>query len=87
MNAQNQAQAYKEKKSILENKAIAGLKTVGNDKTGFRTWHDKFVNAMAQTIIGSREVFKFIVEKANEGSTYEINEDSWNARNFHSTIG
>ena len=35
-------------KSATEHKAIANLKTLGNDRQGYRQWHDKFVNAMAQ---------------------------------------
>ena len=35
-------------KSAMEHKAIANLKTLGNDRQGYRQWHDKLVNAMAQ---------------------------------------
>ena len=35
-------------KSAMEHKAIMNLKELGNDKAGFRQWHDKFVNALAQ---------------------------------------
>ena len=35
-------------KSAMEHKAIANLKTLGSDRQGYRQWHDKFVNAMAQ---------------------------------------
>ena len=35
-------------KSAMEQKAISNLKTLGNDRQGYRQWLDKFVNAMAQ---------------------------------------
>ena len=36
----------KDKRSLLESKAIANLKTLGNDRTLYREWNDKFKNAM-----------------------------------------
>ena len=53
------------KRSILESKAIAGIKTLGSDKVNFRAWHEKFVNVMAQTIKGAREGIYEIVKAAN----------------------
>ena len=73
-------------KSLLEHKAISGIKNLGSDKTGFRTWHEKFVNAMSQTIPGSREVFKWIVKKANEDDTENIDELSWDNQGFDQTV-
>ena len=35
-------------KSAMEHKAIANLKTLRNDRQGYRQWHYKLVNAMAQ---------------------------------------
>ena len=35
-------------KSAMEHKAIVNIKELGNDKSGFRQWYDKFVNALAQ---------------------------------------
>ena len=35
------------RRSILEKRVFQGLKTLGNDTSGFRMWHDKMVNAFA----------------------------------------
>ena len=36
-------------KAISKNKIIANLKTLGDDKAGFKEWYDKFINAITQT--------------------------------------
>ena len=49
-------------KSAMEHKAIANLKTLGNDRQGYRQWHDKFVNAMAQVNRENRTIMQAIVK-------------------------
>jgi len=49
-------------KSAMEHKAIANLKVLGNDRQGYRQWHDKFVNAMAQVNREYRTIMQAIVK-------------------------
>ena len=42
---------------ICETKSIANLKPFGDDRTGFRLWHDKLINAISQHVTGSRALF------------------------------
>ena len=42
---------------ICETKSIANLKPFGEDRTGFRLWHDKLINAISQHVPGSRGLF------------------------------
>ena len=46
----------------MEHKAIANLKTLGTDRQGYRQWHDKFVNAMAQVKREYRTIMQAIVK-------------------------
>ena len=39
---------------ILESKAVMNLKSLESDKSTFRTWNDKLINAMSQAIEHSR---------------------------------
>ena len=43
---------------ILESKAIAGIKTLGSDKTSFRSWNDKLINVLSQARPGCRCMLK-----------------------------
>jgi hypothetical protein len=49
-------------RSAMEHKAIANLKTLGSDRQGYRQWHDKFVNAMAQVNREYRTIMQTIVK-------------------------
>jgi hypothetical protein len=49
-------------KSAMEHKAITNLKELRSDKAGFRQWHDKFVNALAQVNREYRVVIQEIVK-------------------------
>jgi uncharacterized protein YukE len=49
-------------KSAMEHKAIANLKTLGNDRQGYRQWYDKFVNAMAQVNREYRTIMQTIMK-------------------------
>ena len=42
---------------ICETKSIANLKSFGEDRTGFRLWHDKLINAISQQVTGCRGLF------------------------------
>ena len=42
---------------ICETKSIANLKPFGEDRTVFRLWHDKLINAISQHVIGCRGLF------------------------------
>ena len=74
-------------RSVLESKAISGIKTLGSDKTSFRTWHEKLVNAMSQVIPGSREAFTWIVRKANEDEIEKITEENWGNMGLRAKAG
>ena len=64
-------------KGILESKAIMGIKPLKDDKSGFRTWHEKFVNALAQTIPGTRNAFAEIVKKVQTQDMDQIIKGEW----------
>ena len=42
---------------ICETKSIANLKPFGEDRTVFRLWHDKLINAISQHVTGCRGLF------------------------------
>ena len=48
-------------KSAMDHKAISNLKSLGNDRQGYRQWHDKFVNAMAQVHREYRTILPIVV--------------------------
>ena len=48
--------------NVLESKSVANIKTLGSDKTSFRTWHEKVVNVMEQLRPGSRGLFKALTK-------------------------
>ena len=43
---------------LCETKSISNLKVFGEDRSRFRPWHDKFVNANSQHFNGVRELFQ-----------------------------
>ena len=49
-------------KGAIEHKAISNLKSLGNDWQGYRQWHDKCVNAMAQVHREYRTVLQLVVK-------------------------
>ena len=37
-------------RSMSESRCVQGLKTLGSDKSDFKTWNEKLLNVMAQTL-------------------------------------
>ena len=46
------------KRPILESKAISSVKTLSSDRTTFKLWNEKLINALGQAIDGSRAVMQ-----------------------------
>ena len=44
------------------------LKTLSSDKSGFRMWNEKFINAFEAAIKGSRIVMEAITQGIDDGS-------------------
>ena len=59
------------KNNVLESKAVTNMKSIGSDKTGFRSWHEKLVNIMEQIRPGSRSLFKALTRHVE----HEVEED------------
>ena len=63
------------RKGVLDNKAIVNLKALDSDKGTFRDWNEKLINAMGQSMTGSRSVMEWLTKQINEGT--EIQEDRY----------
>ena len=50
-------------KPACESKAMMSIKTLGTDKTGFRLWNQKFINAITQVHTGARNLFEALQVK------------------------
>ena len=50
-------------KAACESRAVQSIKNLGSDKTGFRLWNQKFVNAVTQIHTGARGFFEAIQVK------------------------
>ena len=46
---------------ILESKAVSGLVSLSSDKTTFRNWNEKLINAVSQVRYGSRKLFLSLI--------------------------
>ena len=44
----NNSQEDKQRRPLSENKCFANLKTLGADRAVFKSWNDKFINAICQ---------------------------------------
>ena len=55
-------------KSILDHKAIMNLKPFGNDKTSFKLWYEKLVNAFEAAIKGSTTLFEVATSEIDQGA-------------------
>ena len=78
-------------KSAMEHKAISNLESLGNDRQGYRQWHDKFVNAMAQVHREYRTILQIVVqaiEREEKLPTGDIDEwEEWVNEREIMTIG
>jgi len=63
-------------KGILDSKAVLSLKPMGS-KGNFKEWNEKFVNAMAQAVEGSRDCIKAMMNSSDPDSTEEWDQESW----------
>ena len=52
--------------NVLESKSVANMKNLGSDKAGFRAWHEKLVNIMAQLSPGCRSILKALVRYVDQ---------------------
>ena len=58
--------------NVLDSKAIANMKMLGADKSGFRSWREKLVNIMEQMRPGSRGIMKALARHVdNEEDIYK----------------
>ena len=48
INAMGAAKSSHHVQGIMEHKPVQGIKMLDDDKSKFRMWHKKFVNAMSQ---------------------------------------
>jgi hypothetical protein len=64
------------RRGIMESKAIQGIKTLTNERSGFRMWHDKLVNAFAQTEGGYRIVMEEITRCLDQGKSMDFGSGS-----------
>jgi hypothetical protein len=66
---------------ICETKSIANLKPFGEDRTVFRLWHDKLINAISQHVTGCRGLFaemKLQLTSNKNGLTHAECNIMWN---------
>jgi len=75
LHTKNQAQGTSHK-GILVSKAVLSLKPMGS-KGNFKEWNEKFVNAMAHAVEGSRECLKAMMNSSDPDSTEEWNQEEW----------
>ena len=57
---------------INDSKAVMNLKTFESDKSTFRNWNDKLVNALSQAIEYSREAMEWTMKMTNSGQEVGI---------------
>ena len=60
------------KKGIMEYKVISNLKMLGSDRTHFRTWNDKFINALMQVNGDYGEFMEELNKKLDGGEKYDF---------------
>ena len=60
-------------RGILESKAVGGLSNLGSDKTAFRIWNEKLINAVSQVRYGSRKLFRAMMDYVDQeaGGNFE----------------
>ena len=59
----------------MESKTINGLKVLGSDRTAFRIWHDKLVNAFVQHNHGYRAFFEKINQQLDKGEDVKVDSE------------
>ena len=59
-------------KSAMEHKAVMNLKTQGNDRAGYRMWHEKLVNAFAQVNGQYRGILERVAKEIDKGTDMSI---------------
>ena len=79
-------QGYGQGKRAMENKAVNGLKMQGSDRTSFRMWHEKLVNAFSQVDQGYRAILKGLTDQVDKHDKIEVSSnhdrDKWQKDNF-----
>ena len=60
-------------RGILESKAVSGLSLLGTDKSTFRHWNERLINAVSQVRYGSRKLFKAMMDYVDQemGGNFE----------------
>ena len=57
---------------IFDSKPVMNLKTFESDKSTFRNWNDKLVNAMNQAVQHSRKALEWMMKMTNSGHEADI---------------
>ena len=60
----------------MEHKAIMNLKQQGNERSGYRMWHEKLVNAFAQVNVQYRGLLERITKEIDKGSDMSMLQDT-----------
>ena len=56
---------------LLESKIISNIKPIKDDRSEYKVWMDKFVNAVSQFRTGSRTQLETILQEAIRGEPYD----------------
>ena len=70
-------------KPLLESKAVSNIKPLKDDRSEYRVWMEKFINAVSQSRPGSRNPLEAIIKHVVQGDditeiielTEPLNED------------
>ena len=57
---------------ILDSKAVMNLKSLESDKSTFRNWNDKLINALGQAIEHPRDAMELVMNMTNAGNEADI---------------
>ena len=72
---------------VLENKAVASIKTLISDKTTFRSWNEKLIHVLSQARQGCRGISRAKAEHADQDTTGDFEttfEDTQDCRDVES---
>ena len=63
------------RKPACESRALMSIKTLGSEKTGFKLWNQKFLNAVTQVHPGTRGFFEALMVKLDTARVILTNEE------------
>ena len=65
-------------RGAMEHKAVTHMKTQGNDRSGYRMWHEKLVNAFAQVNNQYRGILERLAQDTDHDEDVSVSDhDSW----------